>query len=582
MKKRIYKIIPVVMVAMSFLTSCYDLDRFPQDQLSSGTFWKTDDDAKSGVMAVYTAMRQEQVYYMYFAMDCASDIGTGYWIGYEDVSRSQLTSRTDYVASRWQQTYEGIQRANTVILNVGNSSTISGDVKTEVLGEAKFLRALYYFFLLNHYGGVPIYDENTSYTEEYMTLLKSRSSAEEVRNFILKDLDDAINSLPVKWATSDYGRATKGAAYALRGKVYLYNQQYDKAIPDFEEIVLDTHSQGYGYSLYDSYADLFTQKGDASDEMIFAIQTYNALGENYGMPYAFYMGSKAAYGPGWNIAMPDVNLVDSYEIKDGHTFNWDNYFPGYNEDVNVRKDVFMSTLTSNKKQVASYPKYYNELLAMYEDRDPRMLQTMIMPYTHYNGWVGAKMKDCEFVYANGVSTTNGFVVLDTYGNYNTLLYLYRKFLPEGDMGGQISSRTAIPINFPIIRYADVLLMLAECYNEQDNIDEAVKYINMVRQRPSTNMPAINNGDPWMEARTKDEVFKRIMHERAVEFPAEGLRYYDLKRWKQIETVMNSPEVDILGSKLFDNVFNSSRDYLWPIPGSEIDKNPDLEQNPGWQ
>jgi tetratricopeptide (TPR) repeat protein len=398
----------------------------------------------------------------------------------------------------------------------------------------------------------------------------------------LADLDYAFNSLPVNWASSDYGRATKGAAYALRGKVYLYNQQYDKAITDFEEIVYDNSGAGYGYKLYDNYADLFTQKGDASDEMIFAIQTYNSIGENYGMPYAFYMGSKAAYGPGWNVAMPDVNLVDSYELKDGHTFNWDDYFPGYNEDVNIRKEVFMSTLTSDKKLVESYPKYHQELLEMYEDRDPRMKETIILPYTKYNGWVGAKTKECELVYANGVSTTNGFVVLDTYGNYNTLLYLFRKFVPEGDMDGQISSRTAVPINFPIIRYADVLLMLAECYNEQGNIDEAVKFINMVRQRPSTNLPPINNGQSWMEARTKEQVFNRLMHERAVEFAAEGIRYYDLIRWKKMELVMNSPEVDILGTKLFDNVFNSSRDYLWPIPGTEIDTNNDLTQNPGWQ
>ena len=581
MKKIIYKSIPVIL-AVFFLTSCYDLDKFPQDELSSGTFWKTDADAKSGVMAVYNAMRLEQVYFMYFAMDCASDVGTGYWIGYEDVSRSLWTSRTDFVGNRWQQTYEGIQRANTVIRNVSESSAISDQVKANVTGEAKFLRALFYFFLLNHYGGVPIYDETTDYNKEYMTLLKSRSSAEEVRNFILKDLDDAISSLPVKWTSSDYGRVTKGAAYALRGKVYLYNKQYDKAASDFEEIVLDPSGEGYGYKLYDSYADLFTQKGDASEEMIFAIQAYNAQGENYGFPYAHYMGSMAAYGPGWNIVMPDVRLVDSYERKDGHSFNWDDYIPGYNQDVNVRKEVFMSTLTSDKKTVQSYPRYLNELLAMYEDRDPRMKQSIILPYTHYNGWVGAKLKDCEFVYANGVSTTNGFVVLDTYGNYNTLLYLFRKFVPEGDMNGQISSRTAIPINFPIIRYADVLLMLAECYNEQGDADEAVKYINMVRQRPSTNMPAINNGEAWMEAGTKEEVFSRIMHERAVEFAGEGLRYYDLMRWKKMESVMNSPETDILGSKIFDNVFNSSRDYLWPIPGTEIDMNADLTQNPGWQ
>ncbi len=222
MKNIVYKITIIVLVAC-FLNSCYDLDKYPQDALSSGTFWKTDQDAKDGAMAVYAAMRLEQVYYMLFAMDCASDVGTGYWIGYEDISRSLWSSRTGFVQNRWQQTYEGIQRANYLIRNIEASTTISDEVKANVIGEGKFMRALFYFFLLNHYGGVPIYDETTDYTKDYMTMLKPRSSAEETRAFILADLDDAINSLPVKWASSDYGRATKGAAYALRGKVYLYN-----------------------------------------------------------------------------------------------------------------------------------------------------------------------------------------------------------------------------------------------------------------------------------------------------------------------------------------------------------------------
>src|SRR5690606_41176879 len=90
-----------------------------------------------------------------------------------------------------------------------------------------------------------IYDETNDYNRDYMELKKPRSTAEETRAFIIQDLTDAINSLPAKWASSEYGRATKGAAYALRGKVYLYNQQYDLAAKDFEEIVLDPNGEGY-------------------------------------------------------------------------------------------------------------------------------------------------------------------------------------------------------------------------------------------------------------------------------------------------------------------------------------------------
>ena len=109
----------------------------------------------------------------------------------------------------------------------------------------------------------------------------------------------------------------------------------------------------------------------------------------------------------------------------------------------------------------------------------------------------------------------------------------------------------------------------------------MQYINMVRQRPSVNMPKINSGPAWLEARTKEEVFKRIMHERAVEFPAEGLRYYDIKRWDVAKVLMNGEATDALGTHIYYTKFED-KDNLWPIPSSEIDKNPSLTQNPGWQ
>jgi len=577
--EKIYKLIPIVFIAI-ILSGCYELDRYPQDKLSSGTFWQTDEQAKEGIVACYDALRQKYAFGVSFGTDCISDIGTGYdEVGHWDISRGTWLNTTSYATARWQHSYEGIRRANTVIQNLQESSTISDEVKTEIIGEARFLRALFYFHLLNHFGGVPVYDETIDYNSDYMNLTYPRSSEEEVRNFILDDLTDAVNRLPVEWTASDDGRATRGAAYSLRGKVYLYNQQYNLAQKDFEEVVLDPSGKGYGYELYPNYAGLFTQEGDASNEMIFAIQTYNARGFDYGMPYSHYMGNNASVG-GWNNVMPSVDLVDGYELKDGHSFNWDNYIPDYNEDVNVRKETFIATLTSDYAKVETYPKYYHELLAMYEDRDPRMKQTIILPYTHYAGYVGAMEKDCEFVYAKGVSTANGFVLVNRYGNVNTLLYLFRKFVPEGDMKGQMVSRDNVPINFPIIRYADVLLMLAECYNEQDNVGDAVKYINMVRFRSSTDMPAINNGQPWMEARTKEEVFERIMHERAVEFPAEGLRYYDLRRWNLLKDIQNSPELDILGNALYTNKC-VDKDLLWPIPLTEMDRNPNLTQNSGW-
>ena len=138
------------------------------------------------------------------------------------------------------------------------------------------------------------------------------------------------------------------------------------------------------------------------------------------------------------------------------------------------------------------------------------------------------------------------------------------------------------INWQVMRLADVYLMLAECYNQMENGDQekAVYYINKVRNRASVNMPEINNGDSWMEARTKEEVFARIRHERAVELAAEGWSFSDMRRWGLLEEVAG-PVKDIVNKKLYDRVVNE-RDYLWPIPQDEIDKNPNLRpNNPGW-
>ncbi|WP_316813363.1 RagB/SusD family nutrient uptake outer membrane protein [Pedobacter heparinus] len=577
MKKNIYILAVLFVLSSAVLPGCYKLDVAPQDKLNTDLFWKTPAQARQAIAAVYAALNLGETYNKFFGMDCLSDIGIGYdGAGYTEISNGSWTSRTGYVTDRWSHSYEGVSRANKVMRNIAASS-LDDALKSQITAEAKFLRALFYNFLLTHFGGVPLYDETTDYDKDYMNLKKPRATAQETRDFILKDLTDAISILPAKQAPAENGRATKGAAYALRGKVYLYNKQYDLAAKDFEEIVLDPTGKGYGYQLYPDYAGLFLPGGDESSEMIFAIQTYSEVGFLAGMPYAHYMGSNATLGTSWNNVMPSVELVDSYETKDGHPFNWDNYIPGYNGSKTVREETLKATLSADFKTVAAYPKNKSQLLAMYEDRDPRMKQTIILPYTNYLGFIGNVNKMTEFVYNPNVATVNGFIVINRYkSNY---LYLFRKFVPEGDMGGKLppNNRDHVPINFPVIRYADVLLMLAECYNEAGNVNDAVKYINMVRKRPSTNMPGINSGPAWLEARDHDAVFKRIMHERAVEFPAEGLRYYDLIRWKLAKGLMNKDVKDALDNKIYTAKFEDKH-YLWPIPGVETDRNPSLTPN----
>ena len=408
---------------------------------------------------------------------------------------------------------------------------------------------------------------------------KPRSSVEDTRKFILDDLDAAISVLPIKWESSENGRATRGAAVALRGKVKLFAKDYAGALSDFEEIVKDPQSRGYGYKLHSSYPELFTLAADQSSEMIFSIKAICGSNQDLGMPYALRLGTRSAFGGGWNNCMPTDILADMYELKDGSKFNWDDYFPGLTGDnQEMRTQIFGAVMSEDRKSVAQYPAQKDKIREAYENRDPRLEQTLITPYSHILGCNGRDPLMMEYVISTtAVSNSDGFI-RDNLSHYN---YYWRKFLPEGDMNGMLLDRSHSPVDFPLIRYADVLLMLAECYNEQNRPDDAISMINQVRQRPSTNMPALNSGATWLKATSKEEIFQRIVQERAVELACEGHRFSDLKRWGLAKDKLNFVYDDILGIVRYTRIF-VDRDYLFPIPAVEFERNANLgDQNPKW-
>lgn len=587
MKK--YKILITALIAAISLNGCYDLDRHPYDQVGDAIFWQNETQVTQGMMGVYAALRNDNAFGLKFAQDNMSDIGVGYDNqGFGAVILGTYNDRTAMVSDKWKSLYDGVMRANLVIQKVPGVASLSDELKTKYIAEAKFLRALYYFELYNFYGQVPLYDETVDLPTDYSNMKKPRNTVEEVFKFILDDLDYAAGSpLPAQWDAANYGRATKGAVYALRGKVYLYKKDYANATKDFEEVILDSSGKGYNYSLAADYASLFTPAGDQSKEMIFAIQNSGGVGKDYGMPMTFYMGTRSSFGSCWNNVMPSVTLLNMYELKDGKPFNWDSFIPGFNESNAVKDETFVSTLSSDGKKVESYGKNRDKVLSMYTERDPRMAATVILPYTTYAGWVSNQPKTCEMIIARNVAPNevNGFIRIN--GAW-TESYIFRKFVAEGNMNGGINNRAHTPINFPLIRLADVYLMYAECKNQTGDQATAIAYINKVRQRASTNLPALNSGPAWLAASSKDEVFARIKQERGVELAAEGHRWSDLRRWNLAISTLSENNgtkpkdvFGITGKRLLSRVF-TERDMLWPIPGVEIERNPNLKpNNPGW-
>jgi len=569
------KYIMSFLAALFTLTGCYDLDRAPYDQLSSSTFWQTEDQCKQGLMGVYASLKNTDLYGKMFMIDVNSDVAAGY-DQYEALQLGTCTPRTGFLNGKWQNGYNAIQRANLAIRNIGEAP-IDEVPKNQMLGEARFLRALIYFHLLDYFGGLPIYDETTDLEKEFNNLLKPRSSAEETRAFILADLEKALGAgLPDQWNDANYGRVTLSAAQALLGKVYLYDKQYDKAIENLEK------SQA-GHALHDNFAELFTPTGHTSSEMIFSIINLGGTGNSYGMPLCFYAGTRNSYGSCWNNTVPSTNLVDMYEYKDGRPFDWDEVFPGFNSDNLVKERVFRCTVNSDGSEVLDIPAESEKVKEMYEQRDPRLSATVIAPYTTYLGWNRNQERLMTFIFAKNekgdvvaVNENNGFM-RNNKGGWET--YFWRKFVPEGDWNGQITDRAHTPVNFPILRLADVYLMLAECYNETGNQSKAVEYINKVRARAG--IALLNSGPSYLATNTKDEVFQRIFRERAFELAGEGIRDSDLRRWKLSHTLLNRDEFGITGKRMLTRVFRENRDYLWPIPATEIEINPDLTQNPNW-
>ena len=579
MKKIIIYLATMLLAAMTF-TGCYDLETYPGDKVNEGTFYKTGDHAHQGLMGIYGMLRLNEAYGYQFCFDHLGDIAYGY--NYYMMFLATYTDRDGTIQAHWQTFYDGIHRVNTFIRSVkGMRGIITDEQINEYVAEAKFLRAMFYFSLTDLFGGVPYYDESTNVNEEFMNLKQPRSSLEEVRAHILEDLDEAIKYLPVEHAASEYGRATKGAAYALRGKVHLYDTEWQSAINDFEEIVYNK-SNNYGYALDDDYARVFKlYNGAKSPETVFSIQNKSGVGTEYGMQIQALMGCRGAYGSCWNNTVPSTQLVDMYEFKDGRPFNWDEIFPGYNAMTpEQRKELLSVEMDGSGTIVGLREADTAKILSAYTCRDPRLMATVIVPYSHYMGNIG-RTTNVDLIFAldhNLAGNANGGTIQN---NAGWVSYLYRKFVTEGDQGGAISNRLHTPFAFPLIRFADVLLMLSEAYNEAGQLDKAVTEFNKVRAR--VGMPGLNSGPAWMVVSNKEQMAERIRKERAVEFAGEGLRFSDLRRWGYEiahKTLNNVDAVNIYGEPIYTHLF-TERDMLWPIPGVERERNKELTQNPGW-
>ena len=259
------------------------------------------------------------------------------------------------VSEVWEGHFNGIQRANQAINRIHPFDDLDSDLKARLIGEAKFLRALLYFRLVQTFGGVPLITETPDINSPLEELL-SRSTKEETFLFIENDLIEAISVLPEKSTYPDIqlGRATKGAAKALLAKVSMYQNKWDKVLNLTNEIILSGE-----YSLTSNYEDIWKEIGENNQESIFEIQAKGELPSVGVDKYSLTQGARGQGGWGWGFNVPSENLLSSYELNDarkdatiifrGETLYDGRYVPETVVNSMYNQKAYSSSFTENEQ-----------------------------------------------------------------------------------------------------------------------------------------------------------------------------------------------------------------------------------------
>ena len=415
--------------------------------------------------------------------------------------------------------------------------------------EVRFLRAYFYFELVRRYQNIPLI--TTVLTQEEANVAEP-ASAEKIFDFIISECTELSTLLPVdytKMPGSEYGRATKGAALALKARAALYvasplfnsNNDKNKWVAAAEAAYeLIGQSSALGYQLDGSFSNLFGATNTASSEVILVRPT----GTNTSFESAnFPMGVTG----GKTTTCPTENLASAFEMATGEEFDW------------------------NNEEMSKNP---------YANRDPRFYLTLV-----HNGmlWPASNAVEINEGGANGLPLTNA----------TSTGYYLRKYVDKSISFEAGSSSAATHHNWVLFRYAEVLLNYAEAMvNAYGDINKttdkcgmtALAAVNAVRGRTGVNMPAISG------TLLPEEFLKRVKHERRVELAFEGHRFWDLRRWKELDEskdifgVKITKSNDVITYKKFtlESRKISDKLYFYPIANTELFKNSNLKQNPGWE
>lgn len=522
--RTIQKIVTVAAVPL-MVASCVDnsdLVQLDPNYDTETSFWQDDEDALEGVNAAYASLLTDGTYMRStpLLLDLKGDDtrSNSPWASMANVGRFN-TSVSDPAIYGWafETYYQGVFRANQVLTFVPNIEMEDTALKNRILGQAYFLRGLYFFHLVNMFKSVPLPLDPVDYSQHSHD---QRTEAEGWAQ-VKADFQMAADMLPVSYSdvsgidAGDIGRATRGAALGYLGKAHLFTHDYASAKTTFEQVM----NLGV-YSLVANYRDNFTTVNENNSESLFEVQFSREVGGvnlGWGGAPGSDWGKTSAraitYAPrgfGWTDVQPTWNLF--YEFQ---------------EEATIDGEV-----------------------------DPRLDATMF-----YNKPEGMTLYGQDFATVYG-------------GNPSDLNDLFcRKYQnSDGQFADEYDWRSGI--NERLLRYADILLMYAECLNELGQTSEAYGYIQQVRDR--VNLPDLATTMPNM---SQEEMREQIGHERYLEFALEGHRFDDIKRWGWLD---NAQKVQWLEDRDPEYATYLPGREFFPIPQTEVDNNPGItEQNEGY-
>lgn len=468
--------------------------------------------------------------------------------------------------------YSTIRKIN-ILLNDIDGGTLSEDEKEVIKGQAWFLRAFHYFKAVVYHGGVPIIKTPQLLTD---SLSVARNSTKECFDFIIQDLDSAIKVLPDRYTGNDFGRLDKAAAMAFKGRVLLFkaSPQFNPSNPYDNSYWQDAYTankdartflEGLGFGLYPDYNGIWMNEQNQEDVMTVVYMNpgkTNGRQEHCVRPLTQSKNCTGSDNPAWN-------LVESYPMADG-------------------------------KQPGASSKYAYNLQTFWENRDPRFNATIAYNGAVFPLGVSADHRQYTDIQVGGLD--DGFGPGE---HYNRTGFYCRKGIDNSLPQAQVELNA---VDWVEIRFAEVLLNFAEAANETGHPGEALDVLKLIRQRAGIE-PGADDMYGLKTGMSRDELRDAIYFERYIEFAFEGKRFMDLRRTRRLGELNGKYKYGLLAqlkpgldptdhsqvflpdnftytvSELFvtgpKTMYTPDSYYFFPISETEIQKDPNLQQNKDW-